>query len=130
MKPKLIAACALLACAGAVLSGCSDVDPETKLPPTPRLKPEMTVRIAKHPQYACLSEDLLNQAVTHSVRGEDTKFRAMFSSMNCLVLPDDPATRFKLLAVRGGAVEFTNITNKNASMGLWTFKEAFVPAEN
>lgn len=89
----------------------------------------MIVKLRPPPQFACLSDELLTQSLKHSIYGEKTKFKAMFTQRDCIVLPEDPSARFKILSVGRHIVEFTNAKNQNASKGLWANKEAFVQVE-
>ena len=108
----------------AVLTGCGD-EPKPEATAKPVLKPEMIVTPVRG-QFlaACHSEDLLKEALLHSVREEKTKFAAMFSNMDCVQIPYDG--RYKVLSVGHNVIEITTATASD-SRGMWTVTEAMQP---
>jgi len=95
--------------------------------PALRIEPEMLVKVARHPNFGCVSEALYRNAVAHTVAGEKSKFSAMFDRGDCIVLPKSESASFKVLAVHGTVLEFTNSTNTKASQGLWGGTDTFSP---
>ncbi|UZV40234.1 hypothetical protein Acica_29c [Acidovorax phage Acica] len=116
------------AIAFSLLMTAADATPPAVVPAAQLLAPEMVVQLSAHPQFACLSEGHLQQAVEHSALGERTKFEAMFSGGACIVIPAEDGARFKVLAIRRNAVEFTSVDNPRASNGLWAVASAFRPS--
>lgn len=116
------------AIAFSLLMTSADATPPATVPAAQSLAPEMVVQLSVHPQFACLSEGHLQQALEHSALGERTKFEAMFSGGACIVIPAEDGARFKVLAIRRNAVEFTSTDNPRASNGLWAVASAFRPA--
>ncbi|WP_418122569.1 hypothetical protein [Variovorax sp. 160MFSha2.1] len=120
-----------LAFAGGMLAGCGDSDAPSQAAIKSKkkpLRPEMVVKLAPGVQMGCVSDAALTKALEHSVRGEKSKFAAMFSEFNCMQLPSDQ--KYRLLSVGVSRVEFTHVSNKTASDGMWAPIETFEPADD
>ncbi len=111
-----------------MLSSCSDsTEPkQSEVSSTANsLQPEMiVVPVQGKFLVGCLTEDLLNELLLHSINKEKTKFEAMFASQDCIQIPENQI--YKLLSVNRTTVEFTHI-DSNKSVGMWAVIEAFQP---
>ncbi len=71
--------------------------------------------------FACLSHDLLDEAMLHISKHEQTKLRAMFENLDCVNIP--PGQKFRVLSTEYGVFEFVN-AKADISNGMWTWNEA------
>ncbi|WP_447779386.1 hypothetical protein [Variovorax boronicumulans] len=106
------------------ITACSDGESQKAATPQ-RLKPEMLATAAPGAQMACVTEADLLQAITHSVKGEKSKFAGMFQNFSCMQLPQ--AQKYRILSVKSTTIEFTHASNTTESVGMWADISALEP---
>lgn len=87
-------------------------------------KPEEYV-VFQSDGFACESRDTLHEAITHSVMGEKTLFKAMFDDGRCGQLPS--SIPFRVLHAELTMLEVRPDTNPDPH-GVWTAPEFVQPA--
>lgn len=102
-----------------MLAACGDSAPTA--PAKPKLAPEQIIQY-KESKFACTTKDLFSKASEHAYKKEETKFRAMFTSFDCFILPT--GEDFKVLSIVErhtdfDVIEITNAKNLDTAKGLF-----------